>query len=108
MTATQQWPCASGASLGTTPVLPRGLRLAQRSKDFLYLCFPVILFFQGRVNNTSLTAKQIKLEKGIQLNKKKLQVLVQQMKFGGSYCKCWHTAWNAQFHIDTDMCLNYL
>lgn len=57
MTVTRQWPCASGASLETTPVLPRGLRLAPKSKDSLYLCFPLILFFQWRVNSMQLTTE---------------------------------------------------
>jgi len=70
MTVTQQWPYASEASLETTPVLLRGLRLAQRSKNFLCLCFPFVLFLQGRAGNVRLTIKQMKSEKQMQFNKK--------------------------------------
>lgn len=100
-TATRQWLCALGLSLETTLVLPRGLRPAQRSKDFLYLHFPLILSFQGRVS--------MWLEKQLWLNKKKYQGLFRLIDR-----ICWrllqelvHWVECTGFCVDTDVCPNY-
>lgn len=101
MTATRQWLCALGLSLETTLVLPRGLRPAQRSKDFLYLHFPLILSFQGRVS--------MWLGKQLWLNKKKYQGLFRLIDR-----ICWrllqelvHWVECTGFCVDTDVCPNY-